>query len=135
MPFEAEHVVAMVRALYADRVNFHDGRRGDRAGRDGAPRRRPFRRAAGGAGGDARRPVVLASDGSHYYANMEQARPFPIVADVTRMVDGWRRLRELASAPRFVVPGHDPEVMRRYAPSAPALADIAVRLDAEPAAA
>jgi glyoxylase-like metal-dependent hydrolase (beta-lactamase superfamily II) len=48
------------------------------------------------------------------------------------MVDGWRRLRELADAPRHVVPGHDPEVMARYAAPAPELEGIAVRLDAEP---
>jgi glyoxylase-like metal-dependent hydrolase (beta-lactamase superfamily II) len=48
------------------------------------------------------------------------------------MVEGYRRLRELADAPELVVPGHDPLVMRRYpAPSAD-LQDIAVRLDRRP---
>jgi len=41
-------------------------------------------------------------------------------------------LRELAGAPQYIVPGHDPLVMERYRAPAPALEGIAVRLDAEP---
>ena len=64
--------------------------------------------------------VVLASDASHFYANMEQIRPFPIVWSVARH---GRRLRaELRSRsptrPRTSSRGHDPLVMQRYpAPS------------------
>ena len=76
--------------------------------------------------------LVLASDAAHYYANMEEQRPFPIVADVTRMVAGYARLKALADAPRFVIPGHDPEVLRRYAPPSPSLSGIVARLDTEP---
>jgi glyoxylase-like metal-dependent hydrolase (beta-lactamase superfamily II) len=71
---------------------------------------------------------VLASDASHFYANIEQERPFPIVADVHAMLEGYDRLRELASEPRLLVPGHDPEVMRRFKPAA-GLEGVAVRLD------
>jgi glyoxylase-like metal-dependent hydrolase (beta-lactamase superfamily II) len=63
---------------------------------------------------------------------MEQGRPFPIVIDVAKMVDGWRRLRELASAPQHVVPGHDPLVMQRYRAPSAELEGIVVRLDEEP---
>ena len=41
---------------------------------------------------------------------------------------GWSRLRELAEDPRFIVPGHDAEVMGRY-PAVPGLEGLAVRLD------
>jgi len=78
--------------------------------------------------------VVLASDASHYYANMEEGRPFPIVVDIAKMADGWRKLRALASAPQHVVPGHDPLVMHRYRAPRPDLEGIAVRLDDEPRA-
>jgi len=78
--------------------------------------------------------VVLASDASHYYANMDERRPFPIVFDVDAMVAGWRRLRALASSDRHVIPGHDPEVMRRYRSPVPSLNGIAVRLDEDPVA-
>jgi glyoxylase-like metal-dependent hydrolase (beta-lactamase superfamily II) len=76
---------------------------------------------------------VLASDGSHYYSNMDKGRPFPVVASVTEMVDGWRRVRALASDVRHVVPGHDPLVMKKYRAPDARLEGIAVRLDAEPA--
>ncbi|MEO8135937.1 MAG: N-acyl homoserine lactonase family protein, partial [Betaproteobacteria bacterium] len=76
--------------------------------------------------------LVLASDASHYYANMNEGRPFPIVADVMKMADGWRKLGTLASAPQYVIPGHDPLVMVRYEAPGAELEGIAVRLDAEP---
>jgi glyoxylase-like metal-dependent hydrolase (beta-lactamase superfamily II) len=65
--------------------------------------------------------IVLASDAAHLYANMTETRPFPMVFDVGDTVEGYRRLRELAHSPDLIVPGHDPLVMRRYAPPRAAL--------------
>jgi glyoxylase-like metal-dependent hydrolase (beta-lactamase superfamily II) len=76
--------------------------------------------------------VVLASDAAHYLANMTTGRPFPIVADVGRMIGGWDRLKDLAGSPGYIIPGHDPEVMRRYRQAGPNLRGVAVRLDDEP---
>ena len=76
--------------------------------------------------------IVLASDASHLYANMSEKRPFPIVYDVGEMVEGYRRLRELADAPELIVPGHDPLVMERYAAAKAGLEGIVVRLDQSP---
>jgi glyoxylase-like metal-dependent hydrolase (beta-lactamase superfamily II) len=73
--------------------------------------------------------VVLASDASHFYANMEQIRPFPIVWSVADMVEGYRRLGELADSPAHIIPGHDPLVLERYPAAAQELQGIAVRLD------
>jgi hypothetical protein len=73
--------------------------------------------------------VVLASDASHFYANLEEERPFPIVWSVAEMVDGYRRIRELAESPGHIIPGHDPRVMERYPAPSPALRGIAARLD------
>jgi glyoxylase-like metal-dependent hydrolase (beta-lactamase superfamily II) len=78
--------------------------------------------------------VVLASDASHLYANMERRSPFPIVFNAGDMLDGFRKLRELADGPDHVVPGHDPLVMDRYPASSPELEGIAVRLDLPPKA-
>ena len=94
--------------------------------------RRPYRWPAGVRIWTRVGWIVLASDASHYYANMTERRPFPIVADVTQMADGWRKLGALADAPQYVIPGHDPLVMQRYEASEPLLQGIAVRLDAEP---
>jgi glyoxylase-like metal-dependent hydrolase (beta-lactamase superfamily II) len=76
--------------------------------------------------------VVLASDAAHYLANMTSGRPFPIVADVMQMAAGWERLKELASRPELIVPGHDPLVMQRYREPNSDLRGVAVRLDDEP---
>lgn len=131
--YEVDEIVAMVRQVYAGRVRFYDGDAQIASGLSvhligghtkGLQVVRVWTRLGW---------LVLASDASHYAANMAEERPFPVVADVTAMVDGWRRLRELASAPRYIVPGHDPEVMQRYRAPNRALEGIAVRLDAEPA--
>jgi glyoxylase-like metal-dependent hydrolase (beta-lactamase superfamily II) len=73
--------------------------------------------------------VVLASDASHYYANMEDKRPFPIVYNVGDMVEGWRRAQALADSSAHVIPGHDPLVMERYPAPATTLQGAVVRLD------
>ncbi|MNF90123.1 hypothetical protein D3C84_726770 [compost metagenome] len=57
---------------------------------------------------------MLASDASHYYANMEDDSPFPVVLDVGAMLDGYRKLLSLASSPDHIVPGHDPRVREIY---------------------
>ena len=130
--YEVDEVTAMVRNVYAGRVEFHDGDATLAPGisvhhvgghTKGLQVVRLWTRVGW---------LVLASDASHYLANMNEGRPFPIVADVTEMVDGWKRLRELADDPRHIVPGHDPLVMQRYAAPSPELEGIAVRLDAEP---
>ncbi|MGV9797616.1 N-acyl homoserine lactonase family protein [Mycobacterium sp. NPDC003449] len=61
----------------------------------------------------AGRPVVLASDASHTYEEFEAERPFHIASSLPEMYTGLRWLRE-RSAEAEVIPGHDPEVMRRY---------------------
>ena len=76
--------------------------------------------------------VVLASDASHFYANMEQGRPFPIVYNVADMLDGHKQLYRLASSPDHVIPGHDPLVLKRYPAPRPGLEGIVARLDADP---
>ena len=75
------------------------------------------------------RVVVLASDASHYWANMNEGRPFPIVDDLSKMIQGWETLKELAGPEGVIVPGHDPLVFDHFPPSNPDLEGIAVRLD------
>jgi glyoxylase-like metal-dependent hydrolase (beta-lactamase superfamily II) len=76
--------------------------------------------------------LVLASDASHYYENMQAGRPFPIVHDLGDMLEGHQRCRDLATSPNYVVPGHDPQVFDRYPPARPGLDGVGVRLDVEP---
>ena len=127
--FTPDHVVEMVRAVFAKRVAFH---RGDE---EIAPGVSVHRIGGHTMGIQAVRVwtqsgwLVLASDAAHLYANMEEVRPFPIVFNVQEMVDGFAMLRSLAESPEYVIPGHDPLVMRRYPSPKPALDGIAVRLD------
>jgi glyoxylase-like metal-dependent hydrolase (beta-lactamase superfamily II) len=115
LPFEADHVVAMIRALYADRVQFHDGE-GEIA--PGVT----VHRVGGHSDGlqvvrveTARGPVVLASDAAHFYANVARGNPFPIIFDLGAMTQGWKLAKKLAGGDENrVVPGHDPEVRRIY---------------------
>src|SRR5262249_46727894 len=102
--YEVDEVVAMVREVYKGRVRFHDG------DADLAPGVSLHRIAGHTKGLQAVRLrtaagwLVLASDASHLYANMNEKRPFPIVYDVPQMVAGFRRLAELAGSPERVVP-------------------------------
>ena len=70
----------------------------------------------------ARGQVVLASDATHYYANIEEDRPFSIVGDLPQMYDAFETVRALADSPDHVIPGHDPLVMTRY-PAVPRMRD------------
>ena len=129
--FEVEDVVTLVRAVYADRVVFHDGEGEIAPGVS-------VHRVGGHTDGmqvvrvaTQRGPLVLAVDAAHFYANMERQNPFPILFDLGAMIQGWRRARQLAGGDdRLVVPGHDPIVRQIY----PAMDDGAevVRLDLPP---
>jgi glyoxylase-like metal-dependent hydrolase (beta-lactamase superfamily II) len=130
--YEVEDVCAMVRRLFSGHLQFHD----------------KFDELAPGLsvhhiGGHTmglqavriwtkRGWVVLASDASHFYANMDEARPFPAVYNVGEVLEGYRTLRKLASSTQHIIPGHDPLVLKRYPAPKPSLKGTAVRLDFEP---
>jgi glyoxylase-like metal-dependent hydrolase (beta-lactamase superfamily II) len=85
--FDVEDVVGMVRNAYAGRVRFHGGDAELAPGLSlhligGHTRGLQVVRVQ-----TRRGAVVLASDASHLYANLEQVRPFPIVFDVGAMFD------------------------------------------------
>jgi glyoxylase-like metal-dependent hydrolase (beta-lactamase superfamily II) len=131
--FDADDVSAMVKRLFEGRVSFHDGAREIADGLS-------VHLIGGHTGGlqvlrvrTGRGWVVLASDASHFYANFEQRRPFPIVADVREMLEGYDTMRGLASSDAHIVPGHDPLVLQRYPSDPGGPADI-VRLDVAPTA-
>jgi glyoxylase-like metal-dependent hydrolase (beta-lactamase superfamily II) len=130
--FDVEDVVTMVRRVYSDKVVFHDGD-------DELAPGISVHFVGGHTMGlqivrvwSKRGWVVLASDASHLYANMEQGRPFPIVYNLGDMIEGWKTLQKLASSREHIVPGHDPLVLKRYPAAKRGLEGIAVRLDVEP---
>lgn len=132
-PFDLENMLEMVKHVYADRVEFHDGDAELAAGLT-------LHRVGGHSAGlqivrvwTRRGWVVIASDATHLYANFEQRRPFPIVYNVAEMLEGFKVLYRLADSPEHIVPGHDPLVMKYYPAAKAELDGIVVRLDATPA--
>ncbi len=132
--YDVEEVVQMVRRIYSGRAVFHEGDEEIAPGISvhfvgghtmGLQMVRVWTK---------RGWVVLASDASHYYANMEQARPFPIVYNVADMLAGHQRAYALADSPRHVIPGHDPLVLKRYPAPHRDLQGIIARLDVDPIA-
>lgn len=112
--YDVQDMIELMRKLYSDRVVFHDG---DTLFAPGIE----LLRIGGHTRGlqavrvcTARGWVVLASDASHYYENMERDRPFPIVYHVGEMLEGYRKITAAAQSPQHVVPGHDPQVLQRY---------------------
>lgn len=130
--YEVEDVVGIVRLNYAGRVRLHNGLVALAPGitLHPGPGHTPgmqFVRV-----NTARGAVVLASDVSHFYENMETGRPFPTCVSVADMIESYDRLRAAAPSPAHIVPGHDPLVMQRYPAPSPALGGIVVRLDVPP---
>ncbi|MFJ5297761.1 N-acyl homoserine lactonase family protein [Pseudomonas sp. NPDC088368] len=115
--FDVEDVVTMVRAVYAERVEFHDGNATIAPGVS-------LHHVGGHTDGlqmvrveTARGPVVLASDAAHFYGNLERKDPFPIYFDLGAMTQGWRVARALAGGDDTrVIPGHDPQVRLSFPP-------------------
>ncbi len=130
--FEVEDVVGIVRLNYRGRVRLYNGVVELAPGITLHP-------APGHSAGlqfvrvhTARGWIVLASDVSHFYENIETGRPFPVCVSVADTLESYDRVRAAAPSPQHIIPGHDPMVMRRYPPASPELDGTAVRLDLPP---
>lgn len=112
--FEPKDVASMVQKVFDGRVAFHDG------DAQIAPGLTAHLMGGHTAGMQSVRVntekgwMVLASDASHFYANIEQKRPFPAVYNVHDMLEAYQRINSLADAPGLVIPGHDPQVLERF---------------------
>src|SRR6266581_4228262 len=98
-PFDAEDVSAMIRRLFAGRVVFHDGDEEIASGLS-------VHHVGGHTMGmqivrlnTRRGAVVLASDASHLYANIESGLAYPFAYNVAEVLAGFRRAYALASSP------------------------------------
>ena len=131
-PFTAEIVCDMVRAVFAGRVSFHDGD-------DVIAPNVTVHRTGGHSAGlqvvrvlTARGWLVLASDASHFYENLIDENPIPLICHLGDMYEAFRTVRRLATVPSLIIPGHDPLVMKRFPPLRADLADTVVRVDVQP---
>jgi glyoxylase-like metal-dependent hydrolase (beta-lactamase superfamily II) len=131
-PFTADHVCQMVRNVYSGRVAFCDG------DAEIAPNITVHKIGGHTRGLQCVRVltrrgwVVLASDASHFYENVQERKLFPIVLDAEIMLKGFERLEDLADSPDHIVPGHDPLVRTLYPAENDRLEGIVHRLDVAP---
>jgi glyoxylase-like metal-dependent hydrolase (beta-lactamase superfamily II) len=58
--------------------------------------------------------VVVASDNLYLYENLEQRAPIAATLDAGSNLKAQERMRQLASDPRLIAPGHDPLVFTRF---------------------
>lgn len=119
-----DDIVGLVRSNFEGRVDLYDG---DASIANGVTAHLVGGHTAGTQVvrvelGDGR-VVVLASDASHFYANIDEERPFSIAHTVPAMFDAFDTLHSLArtsdARPGLIVPGHDPLVCERFEPAFP----------------
>jgi glyoxylase-like metal-dependent hydrolase (beta-lactamase superfamily II) len=124
-PFEAKDVMSAIRCLFEGRLVFHKGKSQIAEG--------VFLHHVGGhtkglqvvSVPTARGGIVLASDAAHYWANIRERSPFPIVVDLEGMLEAYGTIESLADGPYHVIPGHDPRVLEVF-PTLPGNSDIAL---------
>jgi len=68
--------------------------------------------------------VVLASDNLYLYENLDKHVPIAATLDAASNLRAQDRMRQLASKPELIVPGHDPAVMTRFREVAPGVVKI-----------
>ncbi|MFV0295394.1 MAG: N-acyl homoserine lactonase family protein [Hyphomicrobiaceae bacterium] len=135
-PFRAAYhpddVKQLIDLVYADRMVFHDGDVEIAPGIE-------FILVGGHARGQAvlrvntkRGWVVLASDAVHVYDETDFERPFAIFYDLAGMIDGYRRINQLAGHRDLLIPGHDARVTKAYPAAGPGMEGQILRLDEPP---
>jgi glyoxylase-like metal-dependent hydrolase (beta-lactamase superfamily II) len=132
-PYDLGQLHEWLKALYGGRVAFHDGA-------DEIAPGISIHHVGGHTPGmqvvrvqTARGNVVLASDAMHYYENLAAENPFPVLVNTIEYIEALRTVTQLADGPDYVIPGHDPLVLRRYPAATPENND-AVAVDLEPLA-
>jgi len=73
----------------------------------------------------ARGTVVLTSDASHCYRNVETRQPTQIITSLPEMLAAFETIHELAGDAKLIVAGHDPQVSDRFKEVEPGIVEIA----------
>jgi len=58
--------------------------------------------------------VVIASDNMYLYENLEKHAPIAQTFDADSNIKAQDRMRQIASRPDLIIPGHDPEVFVKF---------------------
>lgn len=124
-PANAAALAELVRLNYANRVRLVEG------DREVLPGLRVHRVGGHTAGlqivsvETAKGRVVLTSDASHFYRNVERLQPVQLITSLPEMLAGFETIRALAGSPGLIVAGHDPEVAARFELVEPGVVRIA----------
>jgi len=70
-------------------------------------------------------PVVLASDNVYLYENLDKHLPIAQTWDEKSNLAAQDKMKTLVKDQRFIIPGHDPQVMTRF----PKVADNVVKIE------
>ena len=131
--YEIDDVLHLVRCVYCDQVQFHEP---TSQITDGITLHKVSGHTAGIQAVKVwtkRGWVILASDASHLYFNMQTKAAFPSIYRVDEMMESFNTLYHLADGDwNRVIPGHDPLVLARYPAPSPELEGIIARLDVPP---
>ena len=68
--------------------------------------------------------VVLASDNVYLNENMEKHKPIAATLDADSNLRAQDRMKDIASNPKLIIPGHDPAVMKNFREVAPGVVRI-----------
>jgi glyoxylase-like metal-dependent hydrolase (beta-lactamase superfamily II) len=68
--------------------------------------------------------VVLASDNVYLYENLEKHVPIAATLDADSNLRAQDRMKQIASNPKLIIPGHDPAVMKNFPEVAPGVVKI-----------
>lgn len=69
--------------------------------------------------------VILASDNMYLYENLEKHVPIAQTLDAASNLRAQDRMKQLATSPRLIVPGHDPAVFEKF----PKVSERVVRIE------
>ncbi|MCY1640532.1 N-acyl homoserine lactonase family protein [Methylorubrum sp. SL192] len=113
-PFDVNDVVNAIRINYEGRLVFHQDRTNLFPGIS-------VHRVGGHTKGlqivrvnTERGYIVLASDAAHYWTNIIDKQPVPMVVDLDDMLDAYATINKFADGEYHVIPGHDPNVLEIF---------------------
>lgn len=68
--------------------------------------------------------VVLASDNMYLYENLEKHVPIAATLDAASNLRAQDRMKQIVADPKWIIPGHDPAVLKNFPNPAPGVAKI-----------
>ncbi|MEO8085659.1 MAG: N-acyl homoserine lactonase family protein [Bacteroidota bacterium] len=68
--------------------------------------------------------VIIASDNSWFYYNLEHLLPIPVTHDAKAYMQNLARMKSMVTNPDYIIPGHDPLVFSKFSSVAEGVVQI-----------